>query len=214
MIDVREIKTSILTHRYKNGHTIIFPPLTVNQGQHCVITGRSGSGKTTLLHLLCGLLRPQQGSVHIFGTSIYQLSNRTLDHFRGASIGIIFQKPHLLPSLTVLENLTVAQELAGFKKDTEQQHNILSKLSVLEKAQNYPAQLSEGQAQRVAIARALINRPKLLVADEPTSALDDNNAESVLNLLISQATATNTSLIIATHDQRIKSKIPTIYHLQ
>jgi ABC-type lipoprotein export system ATPase subunit len=213
MIDVREIKTSILTHCYKNGHAITFPPLTIKQGQHCLITGRSGSGKTTLLHLLCGLLRPQQGSVHIFGTSIYQLSNRTLDHFRGASIGIIFQKPHLLPSLTVLENLTVAQELAGFKKDTEQQHYILSKLCIFEKAENYPVQLSEGQAQRVAIARALINRPKVLVADEPTSALDDNNAESVLNLLISQATDTNTSLIIATHDQRIKNRIPTIYHL-
>ncbi|HWV70886.1 MAG TPA: ATP-binding cassette domain-containing protein [Pseudosphingobacterium sp.] len=213
MIDVREIKTSLLTHRYKNGYTITFSPLTVKQGQHCLITGRSGSGKTTLLHLLCGLLRPQQGSVHIFGTSIYQLSNRALDHFRGTSIGIIFQKPHLLPSLTVTENLSLAQELAGLKKDGEQQQYILSKLSILEKAESYPTQLSEGQAQRVAIARALINRPKLLVADEPTSALDDNNAESVLNLLISQATDSKTSLIIATHDQRIKNKIPTIYNL-
>lgn len=213
MIDVREIKTSLLTHRYKNGYTITFSPLTVKQGQHCLITGRSGSGKTTLLHLLCGLLRPQQGSVHIFGTSIYQLSNRALDHFRGTSIGIIFQKPHLLPSLTVTENLSLAQELAGLKKDGEQQQYILSKLSILEKAESYPTQLSEGQAQRVAIARALINRPKLLVADEPTSALDDNNAESVLKLLISQATDSKTSLIIATHDQRIKNKIPTIYNL-
>ena len=213
MIDIREIKTSVLSHSYKSGHAITFPPLTVKQGQHCLIIGQSGSGKTTLLHLLCGLLRPQKGSVHIFGTPIYQLSNRALDHFRGTSIGVIFQKPHLLPSLTVSENLTLAQELAGLKKDAEQQQYILNKLSILEKAESYPAQLSEGQAQRVAIARALINRPKLLVADEPTSALDDNNAESVLNLLFSQATDSNTSLIIATHDQRIKTRVPTIYNL-
>lgn len=213
MIDVREIKTNTLSHSHKNGHTITFPPFILKQGQPCLITGKSGSGKTTLLHLLCGLLRPQKGAVHIFGTPIYQLSNRALDHFRGTSIGIIFQKPHLLPSLTVQENLTLAQILAGLKKDTERQHNLLNKLGILEKANSYPVQLSQGQAQRVAIARALINRPKLLVADEPTSSLDDSNAESVLNLLIAQTIDNETSLIIATHDQRIKSRIPTLYHL-
>lgn len=213
MADIREIKASALTYRYQSGPTITFPALTIKQGDHCLIMGQSGSGKTTLLHILCGLLRPQKGSVHIFGTSIYQLSNKELDYFRGQSIGLIFQQMHLLPSLTVSENLTLAQQLAGLKKNSDQQRYILDKLGLLEKADNYPIQLSRGQAQRVAIARALINRPKLLVADEPTSSLDDNNTESVLNLLLSQARDSSASLIIATHDQRIKSRIPTHYNL-
>ena len=184
---------------------IQYPDWTVESCGQALILGTSGSGKTTLLHLICGLLTPADGSVIINEQSLADFSQRKLDQFRGKNIGIVFQRPHLVKSLSVLENLRLAVQLSGKKVEKSKYDHVLSSLGIEELRSRKIHQLSEGQAQRASIARAVIHDPVLLVADEPTASLDDLNCELVLNLLKNQAKEHNSMLIVATHDQRIKS---------
>jgi len=208
MITIQSIQ-----HIYKRGETLSFPDWTVRQGEYWLMQGNSGSGKTTLLHIVCGLLKPLAGEVHINDTNIYKLDNGQADHFRGRNIGLIFQRPHLVKSLNVLENIMLAQSCAGLPIDKKRIGNVLSSLGMTGKMKSYPAQLSQGQLQRVTIARAVVNKPALIMADEPTSSLDDVHTRSVLALLINQAKENGATLIIATHDQRVKEKITNVYHV-
>lgn len=205
------ITINSLQHSYNANLTLSFPDWEIMRGEHWLMLGNSGSGKTTLLHMLTGLLKPSGGNVSIDGTAIYQLSGMQLDLFRGKHIGLIFQRPHLIRSLTVLENLVIAQSLAGIKTDRETINNLLKSLGIYEKRKNYPAELSQGQLQRVSIARAVVNKPGLIMADEPTSSLDDLNTGMVLDLLVNLATENDATLIIATHDKRVKDRIQKSY---
>lgn len=173
-----------------------------------LVVGPSGCGKTTLLHLIAGLLLPGSGRVIVAGQDLAVLVPSTRDRFRGRNIGIVLQQFHLLPTLTALQNLLVAQSFAGLPIDRATAHATLSALGVDERVHAYPHQLSVGQQQRVAIARALVNRPKLLLADEPTSNLDDEACAVVADLLLDVAQRQGVSLLIATHDTRLKSRIP------
>jgi putative ABC transport system ATP-binding protein len=177
------------------------------------VIGPSGSGKTTLLHVLAGILRPTAGSVSIAGQDLMGLKPAGLDRFRGLHIGIVLQRLHLVASLTVVKNLLLAQYLAGVPQDGARVREVLGSLGVADKADAYPHELSFGQAQRVAVARAVVNRPKLLLADEPTSNLDDARCAQAYGLLESQARACGATLVIATHDQRIKSRMRNHYVL-
>src|SRR5690606_38956557 len=168
-----------IAHRYPGGETLRFADLHIPVGKHTLILGNSGSGKTTLLHILSGLLKPQAGSVRIDGQELYDLSPRKLDTYRGQRIGLIFQEAHLVKSLTVKENLQIAQSFAGARVDHERINEVLSLLELDHKAHGYPNKLSRGQMQRAAIARAVVNHPAILVADEPTASLDDRNTERV-----------------------------------
>lgn len=178
-----------------------------------MLLGESGSGKTTLLHLLGGLLKCQHGTIEVNDTDITTLSESGLDKFRGRHYGFIFQRNHLIQALPVEKNLLMAPFLAGLPQDTNRVEEVLTKLDMADKKHAAIRELSLGQAQRVAIARAVLNRPSVILADEPTSALDDRNCERVIDLLLSVARENNSSLIIATHDQRLKSKINTLIHL-
>ena len=173
-----------------------------------LVVGPSGCGKTTLLHLIAGLLLPTGGSVVVDGQDLSALSPPARDRFRGRHIGIVLQQFHLLPTLTAMQNLLVAQSIAGLPVDRMAAQAMLKALGVDERVDAYPHQLSVGQQQRVAIARALVNRPKLLLADEPTSNLDDEACASVADLLLSATQQHAVSLVIATHDTRLKAKIP------
>jgi putative ABC transport system ATP-binding protein len=173
-----------------------------------LVVGPSGCGKTTLLHLIAGLLQPTGGSVVVDGQDLSALSPAARDRFRGRHIGIVLQQFHLLPTLTAMQNLLVAQSIAGLPVDRVAAQFMLKALGVDERVDAYPHQLSVGQQQRVAIARALVNRPKLLLADEPTSNLDDEACASVADLLLSATQQHAVSLVIATHDNRLKAKIP------
>jgi len=186
---------------------ISFPDFKVARGEQFILLGQSGSGKTTLLHLLGGLIRAQQGNIKVEEIDITQLSELKLDQFRGKQVGFIFQKNHLIASLSVRNNLLMAPFLAGKKQDRDRVDQVLDELGLLEKRDSQIHQLSQGQAQRVAIARAIINKPALILADEPTSALDDTNCEKVIQLLTKVASENNAALIVATHDQRLKDKI-------
>jgi len=192
-----------IEHRYDQTVVLDLPSFRAEQGEHHLVLGHSGSGKTTLLHILAGLLRPTEGRAVIAGKDLGVLERDALDHFRGRHIGIVFQEMHLLPTLTVEENLLLAPYMAGLPQDVGRVHEVLRSLDVEEKAQAHPHQLSVGQRQRVAIARAVMNRPRLLLADEPTSSLDDLRAEQVLDLLVQQAEAHEATLLVATHDRRI-----------
>lgn len=173
-----------------------------------LVVGPSGCGKTTLLHLVAGLLLPVAGRVIVAGQDLAALTASARDRFRGRNIGIVLQQFHLLPTLTVLQNLLVAQSIAGLPADRAAAHAVLIALGVDERVGAYPHQLSVGQQQRVAIARALVNKPKLLLADEPTSNLDDEACAAVADLLLGVAERQGASLLIATHDTRLKSRVP------
>lgn len=179
----------------------------VARGDTWLVLGPSGSGKTTLLHILAGILRPAAGSVTVAGQNLATLATGDIDRFRGQHIGIVLQRLHLIASLTVMNNLLLAQYLAGLPQDRDRARAVLENLSIGDKADSHPHQLSHGQAQRVALARAVINRPQLLLADEPTSNLDDARCREAFELLSSQAAACNATLVIATHDQRIRERV-------
>jgi putative ABC transport system ATP-binding protein len=202
-----------LSHSYKGGQTIEFKDWHIKTGERWLLLGNSGSGKTTLLHLMTGILQPSAGEVNINGTSIYSLSSKSLDQFRGQNIGIVFQRPHLIASLSILENLNIVQRFANLAKDMARIKEVLASLDIADKQDSYPAQLSQGQLQRVSIARAVLNKPALLIADEPTSSLDDKNAFAVLDLLLTQSELNQTTLVVATHDKRIKSPFSNTYNL-
>ncbi|SJN30149.1 Methionine ABC transporter ATP-binding protein [Sphingobacterium sp. JB170] len=183
------------------------------QGQHALLLGESGSGKTTLLHLLSGLLIPTSGTVKLMEQNLSALRGGKLDAYRANNMGFIFQEAHLLRNLTVQENIKLAQSLSNNSVDEISIYNLLAELQISDKAGSLPNQLSRGQKQRVAIARAIINRPSLLLADEPTAALDDKNTELVMQLLFDLANNYGSTLLIATHDKRIKDHFENTYQL-
>ncbi|RQO71457.1 ABC transporter ATP-binding protein [Pedobacter sp. KBW01] len=207
------INIKSLIHVYEQGRRIVFPDWEIADMEQWLLLGASGSGKSTLLNIISGLLKPSHGQVAIQGTNLYTLPARSMDQFRGKNIGIVFQRPHLIQSLNVLDNLELAAVMARVPIDTAHNLSLLNELGIADKAQNYPDQLSEGQLQRVSVARALVNKPELLIADEPTSSLDDRNAAQVIEMLTMQAKANGAALIIATHDQRVRNYITKTYLL-
>ncbi len=195
-----------LSFTHTGQKAIHFESIELSEGESLLVLGKSGSGKTTLLNLLSGLSKPDTGEVRINDQVISNLSGQKLDLFRGQNIGIVFQKPHLLAPLSVIENLRMANFFG--KKKNEKLNEILTDLGLSQKINSSILTLSEGEAQRVSIARALANEPKLILADEPTSSLDDENAEKVIQLLKEQSRKIGAALIIVTHDQRVKNHIP------
>ena len=199
MIQIEDISFS-----YKEQKSMCFPDFSFDQGEHALVLGSSGCGKTTLLHLIAGLLSPQSGSIRVADKDITGLSGGAMDAFRGQNIGVIFQKPHFVKSLTVVENIVLAHSLGGGTSSRVEAESFLQKLGLEDKINRRVTDLSEGEKQRVSIARALVNKPKLILADEPTSALDDENCKSVVELLKQVSDEVGSTLLIVTHDHRLK----------
>ena len=197
------IKTKGVEFNYDNQVFFKFQDINLKSSENLLIIGSSGIGKTTLLHLLAGLLKSSSGSIKLFEKELSDLSSYQLDRFRKNNIGIVFQRPHFVNSLTVKENLQLAQYIAN-KKDNNRIENILKNLNILDKSDKKTNQLSQGEKQRVSIALAIVNSPKLILADEPTSSLDDINCDNVIKLLKKQATDFGAQLIVITHDSRLK----------
>jgi putative ABC transport system ATP-binding protein len=195
-----------LKFAYDGGEQMSFPDIRCDKGEHWLLLGSSGSGKTTLLHLLAGLRTPVAGEVRIGETELGSMPASQLDVFRGRNIGIVFQQPHFVRSLNVSENLLLTQYLAGVKPNQERISQMLYRLGIQHKEQAQTSELSQGEQQRLALARALINNPAVILADEPTSALDDGNTDAVINLLEEQAERSDATLLVVTHDTRLKSR--------
>ena len=173
----------------------------VDGGEWIAIMGPSGSGKTTLINILGGLDHPSAGRVVVEGQEIGNLSERELSRYRSEKIGFVFQQFHLVPYLTALENVMLAQYFHSIT-DEKEAEEALRRVGLADRMDHVPAQLSGGEQQRVAIARALINHPKLILADEPTGNLDEVNEAVVLNLLQELHDAGHTILVV-THSQAI-----------
>ncbi len=207
------IRTSQLSYTYEGGQNLSFEDIEIQQGVHTLIIGASGCGKTTLLHLLAGLRKPTSGSITILDKEITAMTSSDIDKFRGSNMGMIFQVPHFLRSLDVIDNITLAQTLSGGVAQRDKVKGLLSDLNLDGKGNKRTNQLSLGEQQRVAILRAMVNEPKIIFADEPTSALDDTNTEQVIELLKTQADKYDATLIVVTHDQRLKDNFKNMISL-
>ncbi len=171
------------------------------EGEFVALLGRSGSGKSTLLNLMSGIEKPDGGDIWINEVAITRLTERERTLFRRDHIGFVFQFFNLIPTLTVLENITLPQELAGKKETAVRPHamHLLDQIGLADRCDTFPDKLSGGEQQRVAIARALAHDPMLVLADEPTGNLDEETGERVLNLLIDLTRGAGKTLIMATH---------------
>ncbi|MEM8769547.1 MAG: ATP-binding cassette domain-containing protein [Pseudomonadota bacterium] len=208
------IRVADLRFAYGDRSILSIDACALPRGESLAVIGPSGCGKTTFLHLLAGLLRPASGTIEIFGQDLAGLRGAALDRFRGRHIGLIFQRFHLLPALTVLDNVLLAQRLARIPVNRKRADELFERLDLRGLERHKPAMLSQGQAQRVAIARALIHEPELVMADEPSSALDDQNAEQALALLKSSAQAAGAALLLVTHDQRARGHLKHVLELE
>ena len=188
---------------YGDLHAVDDLSLTVPQGQWLAIVGSSGSGKTTLMNMIGCMDTPSKGSVMLEGRRLEDLNARQLADVRKNMIGLVFQKFYLVPHLTAVENVMVAQYYHSVV-DEKQAMEALERVGLKERAHHLPGQLSGGEQQRVCIARALINCPKLILADEPTGNLDEKNEKIVLDLF-RQLHEQGTTIIVVTHDALVAS---------
>ena len=190
--------------------------LSLHQGETIGLVGASGSGKSTLLHIICGLDRPDSGSVKIKDIDITELTYDERSQLRNKEIGFVYQFHHLLPDLTALENIALPALLAG-TNHTEAMRNsslLLEQVNLFDKENNTPNELSGGERQRVAIARAMSNNPSCLIMDEPTGNLDTKNVENFMTLLTDMVSIRNVTLLIATHDTKVSSRLDRLLSLE
>ena len=204
-----ELAARDLAKAYDGRMVLAGVSFTLAPGERALLIGPSGSGKSTLLNCLCGLQRPDAGTV-TFGQQVLAAANRPAigDMIRRRHFGIVFQSLRLVSALSLRANLALAQKLQTGGSDRALIERALDRLGIAHRADARPHQLSQGEAQRAAIARALVVRPAILVADEPTSALDHFNAARVAGLLLDLAAETGASLLVATHDERLRAHFP------
>ncbi len=177
--------------------------LEVYGGETVSIVGPSGSGKTTLMMIIAGVEKPSTGNIWVAGHDITHYSEDQLALFRRSRIGIVFQNFHLIPTMSALENVSIALAFSGDKQAISKSKHLLEKVGLSHRLHHYPSQLSGGEQQRVAIARAMVIEPRLLLADEPTGSLDTETGHSVIDLLLELKQQSGTSLIMITHDTQL-----------
>ena len=189
---------------------------SVKEGERIGLTGVSGCGKSTLLHILAGLDLPDSGEVNFNGNDIVLLDRDDRATFRNKNIGFVYQFHHLLPEFSVIENVALPLWLSGQSKENsfKEAKDILDKVDLKAKEDSKPNQLSGGERQRVAIARSIINKPSSILMDEPTGNLDSKNVDNFMNLVIDLSQDLNISLIIATHDNNVSSRLDRLLNLE
>lgn len=177
--------------------------LTIEKGEFTAIIGSSGSGKSTLLHAIAGVDVPTSGKVYLNGQDVYSQSNEKLAVFRRRQVGLIYQFHNLIPTLNVVENITLPILMDKRKVNKERLNDLLNLLGLQERRMHLPNQLSGGQQQRVAIGRALMNAPQVMLADEPTGSLDSRNGHEIIKLLKESNQKYGQTLLLVTHDENI-----------
>ncbi len=190
--------------------------LEIKQGDSIAILGPSGCGKSTLLNMIGSLDKPTSGSIIFDDVDLASLNDKELSEFRNKHIGFIFQLHHLMPQLTVLENVllpTLANPDRYKEKDQLRAKKLLSVVGLEDKIHQFPGQLSGGECQRATVVRALINEPQIILADEPTGSLDHKSAGQVGNLLVKMQQQQKVALIVVTHSRELANKMQTAYEL-
>ena len=189
---------------------------SVKEGERIGLIGVSGCGKSTLLHILAGLDLPDSGEVNFNGKNIVLLDRDDRATFRNKNIGFVYQFHHLLPEFSAIENVALPLWLSGKSKENslKEAKDILDKVDLKAKEDSKPNQLSGGERQRVAIARSIINKPSSILMDEPTGSLDRKNVDNFMNLVIDLSQDLNISLIIATHDNNVSSRLDRLLNLE
>ncbi len=183
---------------------------SLDNGSHLIISGPSGSGKSTLIYLMSGLYRPTSGHVSFESNDYSKLTDKDIDDMRAKNFGLIFQRLHLIKHLTVEQNI-----LLGFNKiKLPNIEKLIEDIGLTAKKKQLAKDLSFGESQRVAIARGVVNNPKIIFADEPTSSLDDENTTRVLKLISAQANKNKSSIVISTHDERVKKFFKNILEIK
>lgn len=177
--------------------------LTIEKGEFTAIIGSSGSGKSTLLHTMAGVDVPTSGKVYLNGQDVYAQSNEKLAIFRRRQVGLIYQFHNLIPTLNVVENMTLPILMDKRKVNKVRLNDLMNLLGLQDRKTHLPNQLSGGQQQRVAIGRALMNAPQVCLADEPTGSLDSRNGQEIIHLLKESHKKYHQTLIIVTHDENI-----------
>jgi putative ABC transport system ATP-binding protein len=200
MIEIRD-----LTKTYRTGevdvHALRGVSLTVARGEFLSVVGPSGSGKSTLFNILGGLTPPTSGTVHIDGRDLLKMSDAERTDLRKKTVGFVFQKYNLLPTLSAEDNIAIARDIAGNKVDRDPQfEEILTLLGIRDRMHHKPRALSGGEQQRVAIARSIVNHPAILLADEPTGNLDTENSTAVLGILRDLNTRLNQTILMISHN--------------
>lgn len=217
-MNILEVKN--LSKIYGSGHTEVKAvdniSFSVEEGEIILIMGPSGSGKTTLLTMIGALLKSSSGSIILDGNDLTKLSEKELPKIRLETLGFIFQSFNLLASLNAQENVAVPLLASGANKKEAmlKARNLLEKLDLGKRITNIPRELSGGEKQRVSIARALLNNPKLILADEPTANLDSKIGHEVMKLLCSIGCEQKKSVIIVSHDERIKNVAHRVLHIE
>lgn len=209
-----------VTRRYHDGQQDVWAlrdiDLFIPRGQAVALVGKSGSGKSTLLHLIAGLDLPSAGHLVVASTPLESLDENRRTEFRLREIGLIFQFFHLLPGLTVLENVMFPAELAGLSRRDARARGmaLLDRVDLAHRADSFPDRLSGGEQQRIAIARSLVLRPRIVLADEPTGNLDAETGDRVSGLLLELARDGQTTLLIATHSRELAGQADRIIELR
>lgn len=186
--------------------------LRVNAGEFVAIMGKSGSGKSTLLSLLAGLDYPDSGGVRLNGDDLTQMDEEQLAIKRQRDMGFVFQSFHLIPTLTVAENVAFPLQIAG-QSDDARVEELLQAVDLNHRRDSLPHQLSGGEKQRTALARALVSKPSIVFADEPTGNLDQKNARQVMELLINLQQSFGSALVVVTHDQAVADRADRVITL-
>lgn len=202
-----------LRHAYGGAPVLQIDHWTLSRGAVCCVTGASGSGKTTFLDILCALRRPSAGAVSVGGVSLTALGEREADRWRGQTVGVVSQVPHLFEWLSALENVEMSSTMARVPASRTRAMALLEQQGISHLADHRADRLSVGQRQRVAVARALLLQPPLVVADEPTANLDDLACDDVLDLLMKASTEAGTTIVLSSHDNRVKKRMDHCMHL-
>ena len=212
------IEVKGLTKSYQDGEekNEIFRNIDLNieDEKFAAIIGKSGSGKSTLLNILSGLDSADAGEVIVGGKKIHLMKDKELSAYRSGNIGFVFQSFHLIPVLSVWENITLPVKFAGMSVDAKYVEELMEMLEITEKRNALPATLSGGQQQRVAIARALSNKPALIFADEPTGNLDTETGNKVLELLVNGIRRYHQTLVMVTHDMDIAKHADVVIRME
>lgn len=206
-----------LIKEYRNGNKLnqVIKPtnITIQKGTRNLIRGKSGSGKTTLLSMMAGLEPPTSGKVYYKKMDYFGLSEKKQAKIRGENYGFVFQSFHLLPELTIQDNIKVPSIINGGTIDTEFYEKIICMLGLMDKLKSYPSEISGGEQQRTAIARAMIMKPSILFADEPTGNLDRGNSIRIMDMLEELNSMFGVTIIMVTHEQQLMNEPDNEFHI-